>query len=220
MSPGDLQTVARAWNELLESSGPQIDWRAAVWCSAAQGTLAAGITVSETVMTRRTREEGFEALGVWIEKQVAPAPIMCRVWVQVKGVSSGSFSVASTKHSSPAPVTTPDVNTLSRIANSLFLARQPSPQSPLTTPFPRINWVVFRARREGKPNKQTLMTRDDDDDGRSCSARQVPGQRKHKRDCRKQQTDPECKSVKKNGLLGNLFTRPCGIDSVPTEEKL
>ena len=58
--------MARAWNELLESSGLQIDWGEAVWCSAAQDSLAASITVSETVTTRRTREEGFEALGVWI----------------------------------------------------------------------------------------------------------------------------------------------------------
>ena len=38
----------------------------AVWCSTAQDRLAANITVSETVITRMTREEGFKALGVWI----------------------------------------------------------------------------------------------------------------------------------------------------------
>ena len=66
MSPGDLQTMARAWNELRTASGLQIDWGEAVWCSTAQDNLAASITVSETVITRRTREEGFKALGVWI----------------------------------------------------------------------------------------------------------------------------------------------------------
>ena len=65
MSPGELQTMARAWNELLESSGLQFAWGEAVWCSTTRGSLAAGITVSETVITRR-REEGFPALGVWI----------------------------------------------------------------------------------------------------------------------------------------------------------
>ena len=37
-----------------------------MWCSTAQDSLAASITVSETMITRRTREEGFKALGVWI----------------------------------------------------------------------------------------------------------------------------------------------------------
>ena len=43
-----------------------IDWRGAVWCSTAQYSLTASITVLETVINRRTREEGFKALGVWI----------------------------------------------------------------------------------------------------------------------------------------------------------
>ena len=37
-----------------------------MWCSTAQDSLAASITVSDTVITRRTQEEGFKALGVWI----------------------------------------------------------------------------------------------------------------------------------------------------------
>ena len=56
MSPGELQTVARAWNELLKASGLQNDW-------GAQDSLAASITVSETAITRRAREEGLKALG-------------------------------------------------------------------------------------------------------------------------------------------------------------
>ena len=58
--------MARAWNDLLKSSGQQIDWGEAVWCSTAQDSLAASITVSETMITRRAREESFKALGVWI----------------------------------------------------------------------------------------------------------------------------------------------------------
>ena len=37
-----------------------------VWCSTAQDSLAASIAVSETMITRRTREARFKALGVWI----------------------------------------------------------------------------------------------------------------------------------------------------------
>ena len=37
-----------------------------MWCSTAQDSLTASITVSETVITRRTREQGFKALEVWI----------------------------------------------------------------------------------------------------------------------------------------------------------
>ena len=37
-----------------------------MWCSTAQDSLAASITVSETVITRRTQEERLKALGVWI----------------------------------------------------------------------------------------------------------------------------------------------------------
>ena len=43
-----------------------ISWEEAGWCSTAQDSLAATITGSGTVMTRRTREEGFKAMGVWI----------------------------------------------------------------------------------------------------------------------------------------------------------
>ena len=66
MSPGELQTMASAWNEFLKTSGLQIAWEEAVRCSTAQDSLAASITVSDTVITRRTREEGLKALGVWI----------------------------------------------------------------------------------------------------------------------------------------------------------
>ena len=63
MSPGELQTMARAWNELLKSFGLQIDLGEAVWCSTAQDSLTANISVSETVITRRTRDEGIKACG-------------------------------------------------------------------------------------------------------------------------------------------------------------
>ena len=58
MSAGELQTMARAWNELLESSGLDV---------VPDGTRQSGSkhAVSETVITRR-REEGFQALEVWI----------------------------------------------------------------------------------------------------------------------------------------------------------
>ena len=66
MSPGELQTMARAWNDLLKFSGLKIDGGEALWCSTAQDSVAASVTVSDTIITRRTREEGFKALGVWI----------------------------------------------------------------------------------------------------------------------------------------------------------
>ena len=66
MSQRELQTVARAWNELVKASGLQGDCGEAVWCSTAQDSLAASITVSDKLITRRAREEGFKALGVWI----------------------------------------------------------------------------------------------------------------------------------------------------------
>ena len=66
MSPRELQTVARAWKELLKASGLQIDWGEAVWCSTAQDSLAASITVSDRLITRRAREKDFKAFGVWI----------------------------------------------------------------------------------------------------------------------------------------------------------
>ena len=37
-----------------------------MWCSTAQDSLTASITVSQTVIARHTREEEFKALGVWI----------------------------------------------------------------------------------------------------------------------------------------------------------
>ena len=66
MSPGELPRMARAWNELLKSSGLHKDWEEAVCFSTAQDSPTASITVSETMITRQTREEGFKALGVWI----------------------------------------------------------------------------------------------------------------------------------------------------------
>ena len=59
--------MARAWDGLLQLSGSQIEWSKAVWCSTAQDCLTADITVSETVIARRTREEGFKALGVVVQ---------------------------------------------------------------------------------------------------------------------------------------------------------
>ena len=68
MSAAELQTMARAWSDLLKQAGLQIDWGwgEAVWCTTAQDCLLGSIAVSETAIMRRTREEGFKALGVWI----------------------------------------------------------------------------------------------------------------------------------------------------------
>ena len=66
MSPAELECMARAWNELLEKAGLRIAWEEAVWCSSAPGGLEATITVSDTVITRSSREQGFKALGAWI----------------------------------------------------------------------------------------------------------------------------------------------------------
>ena len=62
MSPGELQSMARAWNELLESSGLQTDWGEAVWCSTAQDSKHHRVGNGDH--STNTREEGFEALGV------------------------------------------------------------------------------------------------------------------------------------------------------------
>ena len=56
MSPAELKCMARAWNELLEK---------AVWCPSAPDSLEAKIVVDDTVITRRTREQGFKALGAY-----------------------------------------------------------------------------------------------------------------------------------------------------------
>ena len=66
MSPAELKCMARVWNELLEKAGPRIAWEEAVWCSSAWDSLEATITVSDTVVTRRSREQGFKTLGAWI----------------------------------------------------------------------------------------------------------------------------------------------------------
>ena len=65
MSPAKLKCMARAWTELLEKAGLRIAWEEAV-CSSAPDSLEATITVSDTVITRRTGEHGFKALGAWI----------------------------------------------------------------------------------------------------------------------------------------------------------
>ena len=46
--------------------GLRIAWEEAVWCSSVTHSLEATITVSDTVITRRSREHGFKALGAWI----------------------------------------------------------------------------------------------------------------------------------------------------------
>ena len=66
MSPAEIKCMARAWYELLEKDGLRIAWGEAVWCSSAPDSLEATITVSDTVVTRRSREQGFKALGAWI----------------------------------------------------------------------------------------------------------------------------------------------------------
>ena len=66
MSPAELRCMARAWNELLEKAGLRIAWEEAVWCTSAPDSLEAKIVVDDTVITRRTREQGFKALGAWI----------------------------------------------------------------------------------------------------------------------------------------------------------
>ena len=37
-----------------------------MWCSSAPDSLEVTITVSDTMITRRSREQGFKALGAWI----------------------------------------------------------------------------------------------------------------------------------------------------------
>ena len=55
MSPAELKCMARAWA-----------WKEAVWCTSAPDSLEAIIVVDDTVITRRTREQGFKAVGAWI----------------------------------------------------------------------------------------------------------------------------------------------------------
>ena len=61
MSSGELQTMARAWNEPLKAAGFQIDWGEAVWCSTLQDSHRVG-QIYRSSSTRRV----FKALGVWI----------------------------------------------------------------------------------------------------------------------------------------------------------
>ena len=58
--------MARLWFDLLSQAGLNIDWSEAAWCTTAQDNLLGSIAVSGTTAMRRKREEGFEALGVWI----------------------------------------------------------------------------------------------------------------------------------------------------------
>ena len=83
MSPGELQAVARAWHELLDSSGLEFDCREAVWCSTAQDRLAASITVSVTVIIRPTREAGSGG---------SPSMVISRKnWLSVRYQRGGRF---------------------------------------------------------------------------------------------------------------------------------
>ena len=66
MSAAELQTMASAWNNLLRQAGLQIDWRDAVWCTTAHDRIPGSINLVDKTITRRPREEGFKALGVWI----------------------------------------------------------------------------------------------------------------------------------------------------------
>ena len=51
---------------LLRQAGLQIDWGEAVWCTTAHDRIPGSIKVVDKTITRRSREEGFKALGVWI----------------------------------------------------------------------------------------------------------------------------------------------------------
>ena len=53
-------------NGLLEKAGMRIAWDEAVWCSSALDSVEATLVVDDTVITRRTRAQGFKALGSWI----------------------------------------------------------------------------------------------------------------------------------------------------------
>ena len=66
MSPAELRCMACAWNELLGKAGLRTAWKEAAWCTSAPDSLVANIEVGDTVITRRSREQGFEALGAWI----------------------------------------------------------------------------------------------------------------------------------------------------------
>ena len=66
MSPAKLESMARTWNRLLEQAGLRIARQEAMWCCSATDTLEATISVSDVEVTRRSREQGFKALGVWI----------------------------------------------------------------------------------------------------------------------------------------------------------
>ena len=66
MLPAELQRLARAWHELLKKAGLRIAWQEVVWFFSAAVSLGAAITVSDVEITRRSREHGLKALGVWI----------------------------------------------------------------------------------------------------------------------------------------------------------
>ena len=65
-----LDVPRNAWpmhgTTFLEKVGLRIAWQKGVWCWSAADSLEAAIRVSDAEITRRTREQGFKALGVWI----------------------------------------------------------------------------------------------------------------------------------------------------------
>ena len=65
-SPAELQCTAQAWNGLLKRAGLRVAWQEACWCSTAPDTLDAGVSVADVMITVRTRDNGFNASGVWI----------------------------------------------------------------------------------------------------------------------------------------------------------
>ena len=64
----ELQTVARAWNELLKSSKLQVDWGEAVWCSTAQDSLGRD---HSTNTRRRVQSTGWITFDGRFTKELA-----------------------------------------------------------------------------------------------------------------------------------------------------
>ena len=60
MCPAEIQCTAR------RGMGLHIAWQEACLCCAAPDSRDAGVSGSELRITRRTRENGLKALGVWI----------------------------------------------------------------------------------------------------------------------------------------------------------
>ena len=83
MTQAELKCVASAWNELLEKVGLRIAWEEAVGVRQHLTVCRRYSRCLTRVITRRSREQGFKALGAWITfdghfvKEIAEREVYC-----------------------------------------------------------------------------------------------------------------------------------------------